>query len=121
MDPSEHVPKRIQHVDVYGIAIDERTGCHHYRSARDIIAIRLKCCNRFYGCVHCHDATTDHQRRLWTAEEFNEAAILCGACGQTLSITAYLNSAYQCPYCKADFNPKCRHHYPYYFEGKWGV
>jgi len=101
---------------VYGIDVDERTGCAHYRSALDIIAIRFKCCQRYYPCHHCHDVVADHPIKRWNSNEFYNEAVLCGHCGQQLTIQQYLTCNNQCPNCQANFNPGCRLHHDHYFS-----
>ena len=43
-------------------------------------------------------------------------AILCGACGATLTIRQYMQGDSCCPACGAHFNPGCRSHYHLYFQ-----
>ncbi len=103
-------------VKVNGVDVDERTGCAHYRSALDIIAIRFSCCGEYYACYACHEAAAGHPARRWKAEELDERAILCGACGAELTIQEYLGCGSVCPRCGSGFNPNCARHYPLYFE-----
>ncbi len=35
---------------VYGSLIDTETRCRHYFTEEDIIAIKFKCCNKYYPC-----------------------------------------------------------------------
>jgi uncharacterized CHY-type Zn-finger protein len=101
---------------VNGKAIDNQTRCVHYHSPLDIIAIKFKCCNVYYPCYFCHAEEAGHAAVRWIKEEFNQKAILCGNCKNELTIEEYFKSNYQCPYCKADFNPKCSNHNHLYFE-----
>ena len=101
---------------VCGIDLDAKTRCAHYHSNLDIIAIKMKCCDTYYACKDCHDALADHASNVWPRDEWDRAAVLCGACGSELSVNAYLSCANQCPSCKALFNPGCRNHYHFYFE-----
>jgi uncharacterized CHY-type Zn-finger protein len=101
---------------VYGIDLDARTRCAHYNSALDIVAIKMKCCGAYYGCKDCHDVSAGHAIEVWPEREWDQAAVLCGACGIELSIHQYLECANQCPGCNAKFNPGCRNHYHFYFE-----
>jgi len=96
--------------------VNERTQCAHYHSERDIIAIRFKCCDEFYACIHCHEEAAGHAPEVWPTAEFDALAILCGHCHTTLTIAAYLKSGNTCPVCAAAFNPGCANHYHYYFE-----
>ena len=97
--------------------LDERTGCAHYRSERDIVAIRFRCCGEYYACYACHEALADHPAQVWPVAEFGEKAILCGSCGAELSIREYLECDSRCRRCGAAFNPGCRSHHRLYFEG----
>ena len=101
---------------VRGIDVDPQTRCAHYHSALDIIAIRMKCCDEYYACKECHEALAGHPIEVWPRAEWNEKAILCGACGTDLTINEYLGSAYRCPACGAAFNPGCGRHAHFYFE-----
>jgi len=100
---------------IKGKPIDEQTRCVHYHSYRDIIAIRMKCCNEYYPCIDCHTETAGHTAQLWQPHEFETPAILCGACYTELTISQYLAANHQCPVCAASFNPGCRNHYHLYF------
>jgi uncharacterized CHY-type Zn-finger protein len=101
---------------VKGIDLDPQTRCVHYRSDLDIIAIKMKCCGVYYACKECHDVLADHAIEVWPGGEWDEVAVLCGACGAQLSIKEYLGSFDRCPQCKSPFNPGCRNHYHFYFE-----
>lgn len=101
---------------IKGKPVDNQTRCEHYNSPLDIIAIKMKCCNAYYPCIHCHNETTDHAAELWRYNEFDSKAVLCGACKSELTITQYLLSGYACPFCNAAFNPKCSNHNHLYFQ-----
>jgi uncharacterized CHY-type Zn-finger protein len=101
--------------EVRGIDLDDQTRCIHYRTALDIIAIKMKCCGMYYACKECHEAVAGHPIQVWPRDEWSELAVLCGACGRELSIAAYMTSSYACPACGAGFNPGCRKHYQFYF------
>ena len=101
---------------VLGITLDDQTRCTHYHSLLDIIAIKMKCCGVYYACKDCHDALAGHAVAVWPREEWNQNAVLCGACFMELSVTEYLQCANRCPNCEARFNPGCRKHYQFYFE-----
>lgn len=96
-------------------AIDEETRCNHYHGELDRIAIRFKCCDRFYSCYYCHEEAADHQPAVWQRSEWEEPVILCGTCRSVLTIRDYLSCDSTCPVCRSSFNPKCQYHYPYYF------
>jgi uncharacterized CHY-type Zn-finger protein len=108
--------QRIHGEEVYGVDVDEQTRCAHYRSDLDIIAIKFNCCNKWFPCIECHAARSDHQATVWPARNFNELAVLCGACGHQLSVREYLECGSKCLSCNAQFNPGCERHYHLYFE-----
>ena len=101
---------------VYGLDLDFQTRCRHYHSALDIIAIKFKCCGRWFPCFECHAEVAEHDAEIWKSEEFHEKAILCGGCGHQLRIDEYMNCDSVCPSCHAKFNPGCADHYHLYFE-----
>lgn len=101
---------------VLGIGVDSRSRCAHYHSARDIVAIRMKCCGQWYACRDCHDALAGHAAEVWPSAERDTRAVLCGACGAELTIRDYLGCADACPMCDTAFNPGCREHHHLYFE-----
>jgi uncharacterized CHY-type Zn-finger protein len=101
---------------IKGKIVDAHTRCLHYHSPVDIIAIKMKCCNTYYSCIDCHNEEAGHAAQIWPREEFDTKAVLCGNCYNELSITEYLQSNHQCPFCEAALNPRCSHHYHLYFE-----
>ncbi|HEY5047190.1 MAG TPA: CHY zinc finger protein [Rhizomicrobium sp.] len=101
---------------VRGVDVDAQTRCAHYRTSLDIVAIRMKCCGRWYACNACHDALESHAIVPWPRREHTRHAVLCGGCGNTMSIAQYLACDDACPRCKAPFNPGCRAHHRLYFE-----
>jgi uncharacterized CHY-type Zn-finger protein len=100
---------------IRGVDLDPQTRCAHYRGPLDIIAIKMKCCGDYYACKDCHDALAGHAIEVWPRDEWNEKAILCGACGAELTVHEYLQSQNCCPICRSSFNPKCKNHYHFYF------
>lgn len=102
--------------EVFGVGVDPQTRCAHYHGETDIIAIKFKCCNSWFPCFECHLETEDHVAKVWHSSEFNQKAVLCGACGNQMAITEYLNCESTCPKCGESFNPKCAGHYPLYFD-----
>jgi len=70
----------------------------------------------YYACKDCHAALADHPIQVWPRSEWNQRAILCGACGVELTVQQYLQGGFQCAVCLASFNPGCKNHYPDYFE-----
>jgi uncharacterized CHY-type Zn-finger protein len=101
---------------VSGVDLDPQTRCAHYNSGLDIIAIKMKCCGIYYACKDCHDALAGHAIEVWPHNEWDQPAVLCGACGIELSIQQYLECSNKCPSCSSPFNPGCRNHYHYYFD-----
>jgi uncharacterized CHY-type Zn-finger protein len=100
---------------VHGAVVDAATRCVHYNGPTDIIAIKFRCCDRFYPCFSCHADAEPHPARRWAPAEWTERAILCGACGHTLSIAEYRGVS-GCPACGSAFNDGCRLHAHLYFE-----
>jgi uncharacterized CHY-type Zn-finger protein len=101
---------------VLGVDLDPQTRCAHYRTPLDIIAIRMRCCGAYYACKDCHDALAGHGLEVWPVAEWDQPAVMCGACGAEMSVRQYLECGNGCPFCQARFNPGCRTHYHYYFE-----
>jgi uncharacterized CHY-type Zn-finger protein len=101
---------------VYGVGVDDATRCVHYDTDRDVVAIRFACCDRYYPCHACHDAVTDHDSERVPREAFADPAVLCGACGTTLSVPTYLDADHACPACEHPFNPGCATHADLYFD-----
>jgi uncharacterized CHY-type Zn-finger protein len=101
---------------VRGINLAAHTRCLHYHSASDIVAIKMKCCGIYYACNDCHTALAGHAIAVWPRAEWDQQAVLCGACGAELTIRAYLECESRCPACHAEFNPGCRTHHHFYFE-----
>ena len=104
------------HSNVNGIDLDPQTRCAHYNQPIDVIAIKMKCCDRYYACKDCHEALAGHDLEVWSREEWDQLAVLCGCCGEELSVRAYLDCGNTCPVCRVRFNPGCRNHYHFYFE-----
>jgi uncharacterized CHY-type Zn-finger protein len=104
--------------EVRGVDIDLQTRCAHYSKPVDIIAIKMKCCGIYYACKDCHIALADHEIAVWPRREWEQKAILCGACGAELTIYGYMGCGHHCPLCSAEFNQACQNHYHYYFEGE---
>ncbi|WP_404286874.1 CHY zinc finger protein [Glutamicibacter arilaitensis] len=100
---------------VIGVEVDPQTRCAHYHQDIDVIAIKHFCCGQYYPCHLCHAEVAGHQVKLWPAERFGEPAVLCGVCGEQLSVTDYLGTS-NCPACAALFNPGCKLHLELYFE-----
>jgi uncharacterized CHY-type Zn-finger protein len=106
----------IEGVRVFGKSVDHQTRCIHWHSALDVIAIKFKCCGKYYPCFSCHEEEADHDHQVWPTSEFDQKAILCGVCGHELGILEYMEANNTCPKCEASFNPSCSKHYHLYFE-----
>ncbi|MFD1428224.1 putative CHY-type Zn-finger protein [Kroppenstedtia sanguinis] len=102
-------------VTVYGPVIDSQTRCKHYHSKKDIIAIKFKCCNKYYPCYRCHAECENHPISVWPSEEFDETAILCGVCRTEYTIHHYLQID-RCSHCGFQWNEECKKHYRLYFQ-----
>jgi uncharacterized CHY-type Zn-finger protein len=101
---------------VRGVSLDRQTRCEHYCGPTDIIAIKMKCCGVYYACKDCHADLAGHEIAVWPESEWNQAAVLCGACGTELTVHEYMRSEFHCPTCGEQFNPGCRNHYHFYFQ-----
>ncbi|MDI1323341.1 MAG: CHY zinc finger protein [Algoriphagus sp.] len=110
------VSSRINGINIFGKPVDQQTRCVHWHSQLDVIAIKFKCCDKYYPCFSCHEETADHKPEVWPQAEFDSKAILCGVCGTELTINEYMGSDNTCPKCQAAFNPGCSKHYHLYFE-----
>lgn len=105
----------IHHQIVRGLDIGSRSECRHWHSPLDIVAIKFPCCDTYFACYECHRALADHEPAIRGPERLGELCILCGACGQELTVDEYVGCGSQCPRCEAAFNPGCVNHYPLYF------
>ena len=101
---------------VVGVEVDAQTRCFHWHGERDVIAIKFKCCERWFPCYECHAALEKHSPQVWAHDEFDTKAILCGVCGHQLTINDYLNCDSTCLKCDSHFNPGCANHHHLYFE-----
>lgn len=114
---AQEVKTRQGIVKLGGYLSDDQTRCIHYHSRLDIIAIKFKCCGIYYPCYECHEALSGHEAETWAGSDYDQLAVLCGACKNQLTIRQYLDCKSQCPYCSAPFNPNCSRHYHLYFGG----
>jgi uncharacterized CHY-type Zn-finger protein len=101
--------------NVTGVDVDAQTRCTHYNTELDVIAIKFKCCGRWFPCFQCHQTQAGHTAEMWPSAFLNEEAILCGVCGEKQTIRDYINGNSTCPACQARFNPGCADHYHLYF------
>jgi uncharacterized CHY-type Zn-finger protein len=108
--------KIIHDAEVYGKDVDSQTRCAHYNSEIDIIAIKFKCCEKWFPCYECHAEISAHTPEVWAVDEFDTPAVLCGSCGYQLTVAEYLECNSICPKCRHDFNPGCARHRHLYFE-----
>ena len=107
---------KIHNLEVIGTNVDAQTRCAHYDSEIDIIAIKFKCCEKWFPCYQCHVEHTNHSPEVWSVGESDTKAILCGNCGHQMSISEYVKCLSFCPECRSRFNPGCANHYDLYFE-----
>jgi uncharacterized CHY-type Zn-finger protein len=107
----------VERFGVRGLDLDRETRCAHWHSPLDIVALKMRCCGAYYACRDCHDALADHPAQVWPKAERETLAVLCGSCGEELSIARYLACDDRCPVCAAPFNPGCKLHRHLYFEG----
>jgi uncharacterized CHY-type Zn-finger protein len=84
----------------------------------DIVAIKMACCGVYYACKDCHVALAGHAIAVWARGEWDARAVLCGACGVEMTIREYMECGARCLGCGAEFNPGCRGHWRFYFEGE---
>lgn len=104
---------------VHGIDVTPTTQCAHWHSERDVIAIKHKCCGRYYACISCHEALAGHAAEVWPRGGGADGAaevVLCGRCRRQMTADEYLGCGNVCPGCGAGFNPGCARHYNLYFE-----
>jgi uncharacterized CHY-type Zn-finger protein len=106
---------KIHGVEVNGVQVDGETRCAHHQTHNDIIAIKFACCGKWFPCYQCHEERADHPVSRWSQEQFDEQAVLCGACGYQLTIREYLGSRSVCPRCRRQFNAGCARHHRFYF------
>lgn len=100
---------------IFGRIVDDQTRCIHYRTDVDVIAIKFKCCLRYYPCHLCHEEEADHQAQTWPRNQWSELAVLCGVCKSEMSIHAY-QATTSCPNCSARLNERCAAHAHLYFQ-----
>jgi uncharacterized CHY-type Zn-finger protein len=105
-----------QRPEVRGVEVDAETRCVHWRSAVDIVAIKMRCCGVYWACKDCHEALAGHAIAVWGRGEWDARAVLCGACRVEMTIREYLECEAKCPSCAAAFNPRCSNHFHLYFE-----
>lgn len=57
--------------EVRGVCVDRETRCAHYNTARDVAAIRFRCCGTYYPCHECHAELADHKAMEWPTRAFD--------------------------------------------------
>lgn len=100
---------------IFGRTVDDQTRCVHYHTEKDVIAIKFRCCLRYYPCHLCHEEESDHKLQTWPRSRWAEPAVLCGVCECEMSIPAYLATT-SCPSCGVRFNERCAAHTHLYFQ-----
>ncbi|UUL75683.1 CHY zinc finger protein [Pseudarthrobacter sp. Fe7] len=100
---------------IFGRTVDDQTRCVHYHTEEDVIAIKFRCCLRYYPCHLCHEEESDHKLQTWPGSRWAEPAVLCGVCECEMSILAYLATTL-CPSCGVRFNERCAAHTHFYFQ-----
>ncbi|HLR55046.1 MAG TPA: CHY zinc finger protein [Pseudogracilibacillus sp.] len=103
------------HIEVSGVGVDRQYRCQHYHKQEDIVAIKFKCCQTYYACYQCHELEA-HATERWDKTEFQEKALLCGACKSEFTIYQYVNGHAICPVCHTAHNPACKDHFHLYFD-----
>jgi uncharacterized CHY-type Zn-finger protein len=113
--------REIHEQQVRGVEVGPETRCAHYDTERDVVALRFACCEAYYPCFRCHEATADHEAiadhevsRL--SVDSSASAVLCGVCGAELTPREFVAGEHRCPDCDAAFNPGCADHYDQYFR-----
>lgn len=101
---------------VFGVECSLKSHCVHYHSPLDIVALKFKCCNRYFCCYECHEILADHPALCWEISDQKTPAILCGNCHKEETIEEYLANPLHCKNCHALFNPGCKHHRSLYFS-----
>ena len=107
---------QIHGVEVEGPVIDGESRCVHYHGEKDRIAIRFRCCGRWFPCHACHEESGCGHHAVWPSDRFGEEAVLCGSCGRRMTVRGYLEGDSSCPGCGASFNAGCKLHRRLYFE-----
>jgi uncharacterized CHY-type Zn-finger protein len=110
------VTRTIHGAEIYGVNVDAETRCAHYCGSDDIVALKFKCCGKWFPCHQCHAELAGHAAIVWPKEEFDAFAVMCGGCGRQLTIREYFECDSVCPHCRRQFNPGCAKHSQLYFE-----
>ena len=108
--PKDNLPKR-ENVKIHGIGLDKAGRCIHYHTRLDVAALLCAKCRKYYACYSCHDETENHP--FVATEPDEKYPVLCGCCRSKLTRQEYKQGS--CPYCHAEFNPRCSLHENIYF------
>ncbi|CCE90863.1 Hot13p TDEL_0B07340 [Torulaspora delbrueckii] len=98
--------------EIYGETVDNESRCVHWHSPLDVIALKFRCCQRFYACYSCHELTGHTPQRYRLPSQ--EKVVMCGVCRTPMTFDQYAQLS--CPNCSALFNPGCKIHYDMYFQ-----
>ncbi|CAD6633753.1 HN1_G0003950.mRNA.1.CDS.1 [Saccharomyces cerevisiae] len=104
---------------IYGKTVDDQSRCVHWHLPKDVIAIRFKCCDKYYACFECHQELSSHPLEKYDLlDNANKHLIICGVCRHEMTFAEYhdYNSNLICPNCRSPFNPGCKLHYHLYFQ-----
>ncbi|CDO96523.1 unnamed protein product [Kluyveromyces dobzhanskii CBS 2104] len=99
---------------LFGRLVDDQSRCEHWHGPLDVIALRFKCCNKYYACHQCHQELESHTPIRYSITEKSVPLIACGVCRLEMSFADYSRTL-QCPKCSSQFNPGCKLHYDMYF------
>lgn len=104
-------------VTIYGEWIDRNTRCKHWNLELDVIALKFKCCDRYYPCYLCHAENVEHEACRWLGQELSLVPmVVCGVCYHQYTYMEYSNTGYTCVNCLSNFNPKCSLHTEHYVD-----
>ncbi|CAI4594667.1 BFH_collapsed_G0032900.mRNA.1.CDS.1 [Saccharomyces cerevisiae] len=110
---------RLIETAIYGKTVDDQSRCVHWHLPKDVIAIRFKCCDKYYACFECHQELSSHPLEKYDLlDDANKHLIICGVCRHEMTFAEYYdyNSNLICPNCRSPFNPGCKLHYHLYFQ-----
>ena len=107
-------PRTLHAVMIRGAVLDDETRCAHWHGDDDVLAILFPCCGAWYPCHACHEDHAGHEAAVWRGDQADRRALLCGRCGETLSIRHYRATG-MCDACGGRFNDGCRLHHHLYF------
>lgn len=106
---------------ICGKLVDNQSRCEHWKSPLDVISLKLKCCpGKYYACFDCHSELNDSNHTVVRYDILMDSevnVVICGVCNHEMTFGQYNNENLCCPNCSAKFNPLCKLHYNYYFDG----